>query len=153
MYSCISIEAPSLYAANQLATTKKLRVRIDIVVPMCEKPSSMNRWCKCVLSGLNGDFFLNMRIDITRNVSNTGIASTASVKGISPMPCAAYEALNESVLSMLITNIDIIVPITSVPPSPINILVLLPNTLCKKKGIMAPAADTARTVITMLPDK
>ena len=39
-------------------------------------------------------------------------------------------------------------PIIIVPLSPINILDLLPNTLCMKKGINAPSTMTAKDVHT-----
>ena len=130
----------------------KFMVRIDIVVPMCEKPNSMNRWCRWVLSGWNGDFLFRIRVVITLTVSNTGIDNIANVNGTSPMPSSANFAHAVSLFRMLITNIDIIVPMTSVPPSPMNIFVELPNTLCRKNGIMAPAAEMAIIVIDVLPD-
>ena len=51
MYNCISIEAPNLYEMNHAATMRQFSDRIEMVVPMCEKPKSMNMWCRCVLSG------------------------------------------------------------------------------------------------------
>ena len=44
-------------------------------------------------------------------------------------------------------------PITSVPPSPMNIFDVLPKTLWKKKGISAPTDTTARSVIFISPDR
>ena len=129
MYNCVSIDAPSLYATNHEAIMMKFKHSMLMVVPICEKPKSMNMWCKCVLSGLNGDFLCNIRVDITRTVSKTGIDNTAIVNGISPTPFNIILVLDRLASNMLITNIDIIVPTTSVPLSPINILVLYPNTL------------------------
>ena len=42
----------------------------------------MNIWCRCVLSGRNGDEPFSIRVDITRSVSNTGTDNTASDIGV-----------------------------------------------------------------------
>ena len=104
------------------------------------------------MSGWNGDVPRRIRVDITLNVSKMGIDNIERVKGISPIPSLAKPAQSEFSFKIPMTNIDIIMPMTSVPPSPMNILVLLPNTLCRKNGTMAPAAEMARVVITVLPD-
>ena len=52
---------------------------------------------------------------------------------------------------MAITKTDMTVPMTNVPPSPMNIFEVLPKTLCRKKGIKAPTETTARMVIASSP--
>ena len=51
------------------------------------------------------------------------------MNGIIPKLSGVNTAIVESDLIALITNADMIVPIRSVPPSPINILDAFPNTL------------------------
>ena len=86
VYSCMSLGAPALYVANQDITIIEFVVRIEIVVPACENPKLMNRWCRWVLSGWNGDVPLKMRENITLIVSKTGIASTASTNAVMLIP-------------------------------------------------------------------
>ena len=78
---------------------------------------------------MNGDVPLTMRAVITLSVSNTGIASTANVNGITPKFSGATAEIVDDVLSALMTKDDIMVPIRRVPPSPMNILDFLPKTL------------------------
>lgn len=46
---------------------------------------------------------------------------------------------------------DMTTPMTSVPPSPMNIFDVLPKTLCRKKGIRAPTETAAKIVIGASP--
>jgi len=112
---------------------------------------SMNIWCRCVLSGRNGDEPFSIRVDITRSVSNTGTDNTASVNGTSPTLGSTKAATREPDCRMAITKTDMTVPMTNVPPSPMNIFEVLPKTLCRKKGIKAPTETTARIVIASSP--
>ena len=84
-------------------------------------------------------------------VSNTGIAKIAKVKGISPNPSSANEEHMESVERIRNIKTENAVPIISEPPSPMNILVFSPNTLCKTNGIKAPTHTRAKDPIAILP--
>ena len=80
------MDAPHKYDTNQAITTiKSVRMRLK-VVPTCENPISMNKWCRCSLSGRKGDIPLIIRADITLSVSKTGTAKTDKVNGTSPTP-------------------------------------------------------------------
>ena len=57
-------------------------IRMKSAAPKCENPMSINRWCRCVLSGLKGDLPRSMRIVITLSVSNTGMHITASTNAV-----------------------------------------------------------------------
>ena len=81
-YSCMAIEAPRCFNNHQHSTTDIFSVSIANVVAMCEAPSLINMWCKCVLSGWKGDVPFRIRVDMTRSVSKIGMQSTASAKGI-----------------------------------------------------------------------
>ena len=151
IYSCTSTEQPSCQLNSCKIIINVLSVSIDTVVPACENPNSINRWCRWVLSGLNGDVPCMMRANITRSVSNTGIDNTASVNGISPKLLSVNFPTIEPLASVLITNDENTTPRTRVPPSPINILDVLPNTLWKKNGISEPAVTTANVSIEISP--
>ncbi len=60
-------------------------------------------------------------------------------------------ATGEPTPSTLTTNMLITAPMTSVPPSPMNILERSPNTLCMKNGIRAPIKAIDRMNIIMSP--
>ena len=135
IYSCTSTEQPSCQLSSCKSIINELSVSIDTVVPACENPSSINRWCRWVLSGLNGDVPRTMRANNTRSVSNTGIDNTASVNGISPKLLSANFPTIDPSARVLITNDENTIPRTKVPPSPINIFEVLPKTLWKKNGI------------------
>ena len=94
-----------------------------------------------------------MRVDITRSVSNTGTDNTASVKGTSPTFGSTYAAARDPFCRISITKTDMTTPMTSVPPSPMNIFDVLPKTLCRKKGIRAPTETTAKMVIDSSPER
>ena len=93
------------------------------------------------------------RADMTRRVSNTGTDNTASVNGMSPNPLAAKTAPNDRASRVWMTKIDMTNPMTSVPPSPMNIRELLPKTLWKKNGIKAPTQTMASRTMTRSPAK
>lgn len=99
---------------------------------------SMNIWCRCVLSGRNGDEPFSIRVDITRSVSNTGTDNTASVNGTSPTLGSTKAATREPDCRMAITKTDMTVPMTNVPPSPMNIFEVLPKTIVQEEGNQGP---------------
>ena len=83
---------------------------------------------------------------ITRRVSKTGTDSTEIQKATTPICGKLYATLD--VLSTICNvNIVISMPIISVPLSPMNIFDFFPNTLCRKKGISAPAERAHITAI------
>ena len=84
---------------------------------------------QCNLSGRKGDIPLIIRADITLSVSKTGTAKTDKVNGTNPTPFAINTVLAGLEVRIDITKIAIMVPISKVPPSPMNIFDLLPNTL------------------------
>ena len=135
--------APFWAERYHVPTTVRLSSVISIAVPICDIPSPINRWCRCVLSPINGDVPRNMRAIITRRVSKTGIESIANTKGTRAilLYCAicAYSGLQIT----SITNTDNTKPSCSEPPSPTNILDSMPKALCSKNGITEPATATA----------
>lgn len=150
MYVWRLIDAPSFQERNQMSTVVIFMERIAIVVPECEKPMSMKRWWRWVLSGWKGERCLSIRTDITRRVSNTGMLNTASVNAMSPKFRASSSLTVLPDERQYATKKAIAVPIISVPPSPMNIFDLPPNTLCRKNGISAPtpiSASPARVII------
>ena len=73
------------------------------------------------------------------------------MKGMSPNDSGRRCEDGEPSLNMVITRTAIMVPIISEPPSPRNIFDLMPNTLCRKNGIMAPAVMNVRAAMLKSP--
>ena len=90
---------------------------------------------------------------ITLKVSNTGIVNTANTNGTKPKLSGKEVEIIEPVFKIFMTKEERIAPIKSVPPSPINILDLLPKTLCKKNGIREPTDIIANDALIISPDK
>ena len=86
---------------------------------------------------------------ITLRVSATGTLATATIMATSPssLPLAARSSILSALSDdrVLITYHPISSPITIVPPSPINIFDLRPNTLCMKNGTRLAAKQAEST--------
>ena len=110
---------------------------------MCEKPISNNKWCICVLSGLNGDFPFKARFANTRKVSNKGTIKT-------PIATAGTDFMAIVGGKILFNSMNFIVkilqtkPITSEPVSPINIRA--GAAFHHKNPAQAPTIDAATTL-------
>lgn len=53
--NCILTDAPNCQSRNHVSMTVILSKRMLMAAPRCEKPISTNRWCRWLLSGLNGE--------------------------------------------------------------------------------------------------
>ena len=106
-YNCISAGQSRRHAISCATITMVLSSSIINVVPACENPRLINMWCRCVLSGWNGEVPRIMRDDITRSVSATGITIAASVKGMSPEGLYTPPIMLMSEDKVLITKIDL----------------------------------------------
>lgn len=91
-----------------------------------------------------------IRATMTRRVSKTGMQRTESANAAKPTPRASSFGAH---LRDMVPRAKIAMrnPSIMVPPSPMNIFVFLPKTLCRKKGINAPATMTARDDHTCCP--
>ena len=86
---------------------------------------------------------------ITLKVSNTGMHSVATVKGIRPRFSPTAISLFDD--NILVTNAEKIIPNDNVPASPMNIFECLPNTLCRKNGKSEKPTIAASVAILILP--
>ena len=137
------MEAPLNHNHSHTSITTKFIESIKTAAPRCEKPISMNRWCRCDLSGLNGERPLIIRTITTRHESKKGMHITAIVIATKPTPRASSSGPRRSEKA---PNRKMVIrkPNIMVPPSPMNIFVFFPNTLCMKNGNRADATMTAK---------
>ena len=134
---CVVADCPDKYVKYHTVTTIKFSKIIKSVVLRWLTPQLIIVWCKWVLSALNGEFPLHIRIVITRSVSITGCAITAKENAMQPL-LLCVSAIAEALCIVFNVNTQNIIPKKCEPASPMNILFFFPNTLYTKKGNNAP---------------